>query len=337
MAAGIARALDDDEALYRAWARAARLGIHDLALLNELEAISRTPAYVSLVESGEELPRLEAPVGRADASVPEGDLAMRLREVASHLGPEALAARRPRRPVGPGRRRRSAAPRGGLRHRPRHRGRPGRARGVPPVVDRLLLDRRLLEGHDAQQLFAYEVTPAATTHLRGVAAPGDRIVFQRHGAVTPDRICAIRTGKGIVLARALVKEGALLLLPGEGEVDFESVELSGHREAVRRRRWEPTSCSSGGDHEPRTRPCRFAVAGLRRGHQAQPAFGPVSARPGRGRVRDGVAAGDLRRPDPAGRLGRVVPRHERLLHPARSRRLVVRAASTSARSSWGSS
>ena len=60
MAAGIARALDDDEALYRAWARAARLGTHDLALLNELEAISRTPAYVSLVESGEELPRLEA-------------------------------------------------------------------------------------------------------------------------------------------------------------------------------------------------------------------------------------------------------------------------------------
>ena len=58
-----------------------------------------------------------------------------------------------------------------------------------------------------------------------MAAPGDRIVFQRQGAVTPDRICAIRTGKGIVLARALVKEGALLLLPGEGEVDFESVGL----------------------------------------------------------------------------------------------------------------
>jgi hypothetical protein len=93
------------------------------------------------------------------------------------------------------------------------------------VGDQLLLDRRLLGGHDAQQLFAYEVTPAATKHLRGVAAPGDRIVFERHGTVTPDRICAIRTPKGIVLARALVKEGALLLLPGEGEVDFESVGL----------------------------------------------------------------------------------------------------------------
>jgi transcriptional regulator with XRE-family HTH domain len=227
VAARLARALQDDEALYRAWARAARLGIHDLALLNELEAISRTPAYVSLVESGEELPRLEAPPEPRGAAAPAGDLATRLREVASRLGPEALAARRPRRPSGPGVVAESQ---------------PTAAVAIPvlaagadptasessrsrPVADRLLLDRRLLEGHDAQQLFAYEVTPAATKHLRGVAAPGDRIVFQRRGAVTPDRICAIRTGKGIVLARALVKEGALLLLPGEGEVDFESVDL----------------------------------------------------------------------------------------------------------------
>jgi hypothetical protein len=43
--------------------------------------------------------------------------------------------------------------------------------------------------------------------------------------VTPDRICAIRTEGGIVLSRALVKEASVLLLPGEGEVDFESVEL----------------------------------------------------------------------------------------------------------------
>jgi transcriptional regulator with XRE-family HTH domain len=225
VAANLARALDDDEALYRAWARAARFGVHDLALLNELEAISRTPAYRTLVESGEELPRLEVPLGRADVSVPEGDLAMRLREVASHLGPEALAARRAGRHPSP-----KALDESQL---PAVVSVPVLAAGADPaelparhsVADRLHLDRRLLEGHDAQQLFAYEVTVAATKHLRGVAAPSDRIVFQRRGAVTPDRICAIRTGKGIVLARALVKEGALLLLPGEGEVDFESVDL----------------------------------------------------------------------------------------------------------------
>jgi transcriptional regulator with XRE-family HTH domain len=227
VAAGIARALDDDEALYRAWARAARFGIHDLALLNELEAISRTPAYVSLVESGDELPRLEAPPEPAGGTLPAGDLAARLREVASRLGPEALAARR-----------------SGRRPSPKVVAdvEPPAAVAIPVLPpgtdpadlegprarsdgDRLLVDRRLVEGHDAGDLFACEVTPAATKHLRGVAAPGDRIVFQRRGAVTPDRICAIRTGKGIVLARALVSEGALLLLPGEGEVGFESIRL----------------------------------------------------------------------------------------------------------------
>ena len=227
VAAGIARALDDDEALYRAWARAARLGIHDLALLNELEAISRMPAYVSLVESGEELPRLEAPPEPKGQPAPNGDLATRLREVASRLGPEALAARRPRRQSGP-----SVACDPGA---PAIVAIPVLAAGIDPaalegprsgpVEDQLLLDRRLVDGHDAQQLFAYEVGPGVTKHLRGVAAHGDRIVFRRHGPVTPDRICAIRTAQGIVLARVLVKEGALLLLPGEGEVDFESVKL----------------------------------------------------------------------------------------------------------------
>jgi transcriptional regulator with XRE-family HTH domain len=225
VAAGIARALDDDEALYRAWARAARLGVHDLALLNELEAIARTPAYLSLVESGGELPRLEPAPEPIDEGGPAPDLAARLREVASHLGPEALAARRPGR--------HSSGKAVTEAERLAVVAIPVLAAGADPaaleapqshsVEDRLLLDRRLVHGLDAEKLFAYEVTPAATKHLRGVAAPGDRVVFQRHGAVTPDRICAIRTAQGIVLTRALVKEGSLLLLPGEGEVDFESV------------------------------------------------------------------------------------------------------------------
>jgi hypothetical protein len=101
------------------------------------------------------------------------------------------------------------------------------AAGSRSVPDRLLLDRRLLGDHDPRKLFAYEITAAATKHLRGVAAPGDRVVLRRDGVVTPDRICAIRTGRGIVLARALVQEGALLLLPGEGEVAFESVAIPG--------------------------------------------------------------------------------------------------------------
>ena len=41
VAAGLARALEDDEALYRGWARAMRLGLHDLALLTNSR---RSPA-----------------------------------------------------------------------------------------------------------------------------------------------------------------------------------------------------------------------------------------------------------------------------------------------------
>jgi DNA-binding XRE family transcriptional regulator len=227
VAAGIARALDDDAGLYRAWARAARLGVHDLALLNELEAIARTPAYVSLVESGEELPRLEplrAPVGEG---APRPDLTARLREVASRLGPEALAARRAHRPSRP----EAVAETDVLAVVAI----PLLAAGTDPatleaspagaVQDRLLLDRRLVEGHDASGLFAYEVMPSATRRLHGLAAAGDRIVFRRDGAVTPDRIGVIRTGEGILLARALVQESSVLLLPGEGETDFESVAI----------------------------------------------------------------------------------------------------------------
>ena len=56
VAARIARALRDDEDLYRAWARASRLGLHKLNLLNRMETISRSPSYLGMVERGESLP-----------------------------------------------------------------------------------------------------------------------------------------------------------------------------------------------------------------------------------------------------------------------------------------
>ena len=213
VAASLARALEDDEALYRAWARAARIGVHDLALLNQLEAIARTPAYVELVESGQELPKLRAH-GPATAE-PETDLARRLREVASRLTPSPAAAASgvvavPILPEG-------ADPRDLDASRSR-------------VRDRLLLDRRLLGGQQPGQLFACEVPASAAARLHGVAAPGDRVVFRRSGEVKPDRICAIRTGQGVVLSRALVQDRTLLLLPGEGETDFESLAVAEGRE-----------------------------------------------------------------------------------------------------------
>jgi hypothetical protein len=95
---------------------------------------------------------------------------------------------------------------------------PGRTHPSPLAVrERLQLDRHLVGDHASEQLFAYEVTTAHLKHLRGVAAPGDRIVFCRGGRVGPDRVCAVRTPDGIVLSRVLVNGQSLLLLPGEGE------------------------------------------------------------------------------------------------------------------------
>jgi transcriptional regulator with XRE-family HTH domain len=219
VAAGLARALEDDEALYRAWARAARIGVHDLALLNQLEAIARTPAYVEMVESGQELPRLQAHEEKGPEAKLEADLARRLREVASKLTPSPSA-------VAP-----QAEPAPGVVAVP------VLAEGADPAKlersrprDTLLLDRRLLGGCDPRQLFACQVPASATGHLRGVAAPADRVVFRRDGTVTAGRICAVRTDRGLVLSRVLVQDRSLLLLPGEGESEFESVGLGEVRE-----------------------------------------------------------------------------------------------------------
>jgi transcriptional regulator with XRE-family HTH domain len=240
VAASLALALDDDEGLYRAWARAARLGLHDLDLLYRLETIARTPAYMSLVESGEALPEL-AP---RDASSTEGnqgsELVDRMREVASRVGPSPAAAGPEVRSEGEW----------GSRHERQtafslasdvsaepafirvpvlsERADPDQLETLSSAAqDHLLLDRRLVDEEEPDALFAYSVTPRAMKHLRGVAAPGDQIVLRRTGRVAPDRICAVRTGQGVVLARILFKDRSVLLLPGEGERDFEAVEVPG--------------------------------------------------------------------------------------------------------------
>jgi len=209
VAADLARVLDDDEDLYVAWARASRLGPDKLDLLNRLEAASRKPAYVSLVESGHELPKL------ADADETD-DLASRMREVAARLASpspvEEIRAESPSVVSVP-------VLAEGKDPSVLEGGEPGRG-----LVDSLLLDRRLV-GPSARGLFACDVTARAMTHLRGVAEPGDRVVFQRGAELAPDRICAVRRPQGLVLSRVLYNGRTLLLLPGEGESGFESIEV----------------------------------------------------------------------------------------------------------------
>jgi len=225
VAARIARALRDDEDLYRAWARASRIGLHKLNLLNRMETISRSPSYLGMVERGESLPetltvddidaigglsgRERAPSRSTPAASASPREALVQDEVlafgAAPAPPDILSV-----PVlAPG-------------------ADPGKTVPSPLAIqDRLLVDRRLVADHAPERLFAYDVTLPAMKHLRGVASPGDRIVFRRGGRVAPDRICAVRTPEGIVLARVLFKGRSLLLLPGDGERDFESVEVDG--------------------------------------------------------------------------------------------------------------
>lgn len=95
---------------------------------------------------------------------------------------------------------------------------PGRVVPKPLAVrDRLMVDRRLVGDHPEDRLFAYDVADSHMKHLRGLASPGDRLVFQRGGRVSDDRICAVRTPEGVVLARVQFDERGLVLLPGEGE------------------------------------------------------------------------------------------------------------------------
>jgi len=192
-AARIARALDDDEPLYRAWARAARIGVHDLAMLNEIDTIGRTPALASLVESGGEIPRLGAEASAPEADSPSPDLA-RGADAVVHV--------------------------------------PVLGRGDDPAVatarrEALLLDRRLVGAAASGTLFAYEVATDDLRHLRGLAAPGDLVVLRSAGEPKPDRICAVRASGRVRLARVLVSEETLVLLPGEGETAFEAVPLPG--------------------------------------------------------------------------------------------------------------
>ena len=208
VAVALARALADDEDLYRAWARTARLGLDKLELVNRLEVMSRSAAYVSLVESG------------------QADLTPRLREVAWRLDPFPPAAPK----ASPSAPAVAAVVESGVVRVPvlaegedpdPH----GGGAKPPASADDLLVDGRLVAGSDPRLLFAYEIGPGAMTHLRGLAGAGDRIVLERGGALGPDRICAVRTPRGIVLARVLLKGTSLLLLPGEGQSDFETLNV----------------------------------------------------------------------------------------------------------------
>jgi transcriptional regulator with XRE-family HTH domain len=221
VAARIARALRDDEDLYRAWARASRVGLQKINLLSRMEAISRSPTYLSLVESGQTLPD--------DAREPLTEMrALGAGWLRADDQPEMLMSASPRESSVSMRETSTPTPEPEILRVPvlAPGSDPGKLAPSPvSVEDHLVVDRRLVADHAPDRLFAYDVTERDMKHLRGVVSPGDRVVFRRGGRVGPDRICVVRTPDGIVLSRVLFKGRSLLLLPGEGERDFDSVDV----------------------------------------------------------------------------------------------------------------
>jgi hypothetical protein len=94
---------------------------------------------------------------------------------------------------------------------------PGRTIPRPLAIrDRLVIERGLVDELPPERLFAYEVTRGDMRHLKGLARPGDHIVFRRGGRATEDRICAVRTAAGVVLSRVIIVGDAIVLRPGIG-------------------------------------------------------------------------------------------------------------------------
>lgn len=94
---------------------------------------------------------------------------------------------------------------------------PGRTLPRPLAIrDRLVIERSLVDEHPPERLFAYEITRADMRHLRGLAEPGDHVVFRRGGRATEDRICAVRTPRGVVLSRVLIVGDSVVLRPAAG-------------------------------------------------------------------------------------------------------------------------
>jgi len=228
VAARIARALDDDEELYRAWAREARSPTNPAAI-GRLRRMTSNQALRRRLAQGEDLPGLteddeaisEASSGFVAASaaydaavLPDALASSMAADSAEIEGPELLQV-------------------------------PVLFEGADPgadsphpssVQDRLHLDQKLFAGSGERKLFAYVVSRESGERVRGLASPGDYVVFRRRAArISPKRIHVVRVKGRLVLSRVLFKGSALLLLPPESKGDFDVVDVgdeAGARRAI---------------------------------------------------------------------------------------------------------
>ena len=94
------------------------------------------------------------------------------------------------------------------------------------IVDTLFLDSRLFGATDLRRPFAYRPEERALRRLGERIRPGDHVVLSTGvHALRPETIVAVRFRGEVVLARALVKKRALLLLPAPGAGDLDVIEI----------------------------------------------------------------------------------------------------------------
>jgi transcriptional regulator with XRE-family HTH domain len=213
-AAEIALALDDEPAVYRAWAMAARGGNAGQSL-TDLERGAYWASDRTLrkwLKDGEDLTVMRAEMGRE--TLPESRAEAQIRPT------QQVATHRAHRAVAPARVLEVPVLEPGVD--------PGSGPGIPEalVVDRLLVDLRLVRGERLVRPFAFLAGGGTTERLQGEARPGDWVVINSAaGKPAPEAIYAVRLGRKIVLSRVVTKGVTLLLMPGQGQRNVEVIDL----------------------------------------------------------------------------------------------------------------
>jgi transcriptional regulator with XRE-family HTH domain len=248
----IARALRDSPDLYRAWVLSSRQGGWRQALRSSRywRAYSTDPASLERVASGEDVPDLageDLDEDRERVGFSERTRELRSMRLEQSVGDAAIAEELVDFDPAEARRSQSlgGAPGGLFRRKEREEDVPrgftlleipvledftdpgdGDEVDESQIVDTLFLDSRLFGTTALRRPFAYRPEARALRRLGERIRPGDHVVLSSGlPALRPETIVAVRFRGEVVLARALLKKTALLLLPAPGAGDFDVIEI----------------------------------------------------------------------------------------------------------------
>jgi transcriptional regulator with XRE-family HTH domain len=229
VAEALARALDDDPELYRAWAQSGRIGDLEGAWerLHRARRFASNPAMRRWLDSGEDLrepPLLLAAEERAES--PERPVEDGRTFIASAMAAARVADW-------------NAAPclddDGAPRRNAAFVEVPVLSECADPgdetipadvIVDVLRLDPRVFGHREPLRPFAYRPRERAIARVRDLIHPGDWVVLDsRPRELSADHVHAVRFRERVILSRVLAKRDSLLLLPSEGRSDVEVLDL----------------------------------------------------------------------------------------------------------------